>query len=70
MLLQKRTGTNTTVDGAIMHELAELGQLVDLSTFKDIVKAFSDVSKSTGATDGMSRAVGVSTKSATPFTDD
>ncbi|KAL8284182.1 hypothetical protein RQP46_004931 [Phenoliferia psychrophenolica] len=57
MLLQKRTGTNTLVDGAIMFELAELGGLVDLSTFKDIAKAFSDVSKAPASADGMSQAV-------------
>lgn len=41
-----------------MFELAELGEIVDLSTFNDIVKAFSDVHKSPSSNEATGKAVG------------
>ncbi|KAK4703422.1 phosphatidylinositol 4-kinase A, partial [Phenoliferia sp. Uapishka_3] len=57
MLLQKHTGNSTAVDGALLFELAELCDVVDQLTFKDIGIAFSEVSKAPGAIDGMSQTI-------------
>lgn len=45
MLLQRLGRTDPIVDGAIMIELAELARLIDPSTFIDIMRALSVISK-------------------------
>jgi len=57
MLLQKLSGTDTTVDGAIMLELANLAAVTDEATFITITKSISAISKRASTEDGLENAV-------------
>lgn len=57
MLLQKLMGTDATIDGAIMLELANLAAVADQATYTNIVKSISEVSKRAGGSDGLEKAV-------------
>ncbi|KAK4048808.1 phosphatidylinositol-4- kinase [Microbotryomycetes sp. JL201] len=57
MLIQRMSGTNPQVDGALMYQLCDIGMFVDKSTFMDIVKAIYDVSKRLEPEDIMTSAV-------------
>lgn len=57
MLLQRLTGADPSVDGAILYELTELARVVDQPTFEDIVKSVYDISKALGQDDPMTSVV-------------
>lgn len=57
MLLQRLTGADALVDGAILYELTELAKVVEQSTFDDIVKAIFDCSKTLAQDDPLTSVV-------------
>ncbi|KAM0792098.1 hypothetical protein ACM66B_004802 [Microbotryomycetes sp. NB124-2] len=57
MLLQRLSGTDPQVDGALMYELCDIARFVDKGTFMDIVKAIYHVSKRLELEDNMTSAV-------------
>lgn len=59
MLLQKLGGTDPAIEGALMIELADLTRVVDHTSFVDIVKALSKISKTARSGDAISMAVSI-----------
>lgn len=57
MLLQRLSGLDPLVDGAVMHALTVLIPLVNKETFSDIVKAFNDANKSLSSDSDMTSVV-------------
>ncbi|KAM0756315.1 hypothetical protein T439DRAFT_296348 [Meredithblackwellia eburnea MCA 4105] len=57
MLLQKRTNTHATIDGAISYEVAELAGTVEQLVFVDVTRAFSSAIQSSSSNDSVRQAV-------------
>lgn len=57
MLLQRLSGSDPLVDGAVMYELCDMAAQVDRTAFLDIVKAIFDISKNLGPDDNMASVV-------------
>ena len=57
MLLQRLTGSDPLVDGAVMYSLTTLIPLISKEAFVDIVKAFNDVTKSLSSDSDMTSVV-------------
>ena len=57
MLLQRLSGSDPTVDGAVLYELTDLARVVDQTTVEDIAKSIFDLSKALGQDDPMTSVV-------------